>query len=50
MVALLADAPLRSRMSVIGRDRIEHVLSWQHEAPRLLSAYEHLLKSAGESK
>jgi glycosyltransferase involved in cell wall biosynthesis len=50
IVALLADAPLRQRMSVIGRDRIEQVLSWQHEAPRLLSAYEHLLKSAGESK
>ena len=50
MVALLADAPLRRRMSDIGRERIEHVLSWQHEAPRLLSAYEHLLKSAGESK
>src|SRR5688572_27449703 len=50
MVALLADAPLRRRMSDIGRERIEHVLSWQHEAPRPLSAYEHLLKSAGESK
>jgi len=47
MVALLADAPQRARMSAIGRDRIEHVLSWQHEAPRLLAAYEHL---SGESQ
>jgi hypothetical protein len=37
-------------MSAIGRERIEHVLSWQHEAPRLLNAYEHLHKSAGERK
>jgi hypothetical protein len=27
---------------VAGRERIEHVLSWQHEGPRLLAAYEHL--------
>jgi len=50
IVALLADAPLRRRMSAIGRERIEQVLSWQHEAPRLLNAYEHLNKSAGERK
>jgi len=50
IVALLADEPLRRRMSAIGRERIEHVLSWQHEAPRLLNAYEHLNKSAGERK
>jgi len=42
MVSLLADADQRARMSVLGRERIEHVLSWQHEAPRLLAAYEHL--------
>jgi hypothetical protein len=29
-------------MGVAGRERIERVLSWQHEAPRLLAAYEHL--------
>jgi len=50
IVALLADEPLRRRMSAIGRERIEHVLSWQHEAPRLLNAYEHLNTSAGERK
>jgi len=42
MVSLLADADQRARMSALGRERIEHVLSWQHEAPRLLAAYEHL--------
>jgi len=42
IVALLADEPARARMSASGRDRIEHVLSWQHEAPRLLAAYEYL--------
>ena len=42
MVALLGDEPLRIHMGAIGRERIEHVLSWQHEAPRLLAAYEHL--------
>lgn len=42
MVALLADENQRIHMSAVGRERIEHVLSWQHEAPRLLAAYEHL--------
>jgi glycosyltransferase involved in cell wall biosynthesis len=42
MVALLADENQRAHMSAVGRERIEHVLSWQHEAPRLLAAYEYL--------
>jgi glycosyltransferase involved in cell wall biosynthesis len=42
MVSLLADADQRIRMGAIGRDRVERELSWQHEAPRLLAAYEHL--------
>ncbi|HET9861974.1 MAG TPA: glycosyltransferase family 4 protein [Steroidobacteraceae bacterium] len=50
MVALLADEDARQRMSASGRERIEHVLSWQHEAPRLLAAYEHLLNPAGEQR
>ena len=50
IVALLGDAPLRARMGALGRERIEHVLSWQHEAPRLLAAYEHLVKSNGEPR
>lgn len=43
MVALLADEHQRRHMGAIGRDRVEHSLSWQHEAPRLLAAYDNLL-------
>jgi len=42
MVALLGDENQRIRMGAIGRERVERELSWQHEAPRLLAAYEHL--------
>jgi glycosyltransferase involved in cell wall biosynthesis len=47
MVALLGDEEQRARMGAIGRERVERVLAWQHEAPRLIAAYEHLL---GESR
>ena len=40
MVALLADENQRIHMGAIGRERVERELSWQHEAPRLLAAYE----------
>jgi glycosyltransferase involved in cell wall biosynthesis len=43
MVALLSDENQRHHMGAIGRDRVEHALSWQHEAPRLLAAYDNLL-------
>jgi glycosyltransferase involved in cell wall biosynthesis len=43
MVSLLEDEQQRIRMGAIGRERVERQLSWQHEAPRLLAAYEHLL-------
>jgi glycosyltransferase involved in cell wall biosynthesis len=43
MVALLADEQQRIEMGAIGRERVEHALSWQHEAPRLLAAYDNLL-------
>ena len=42
MVALLADENQRIHMGALGRERVERDLSWQHEAPRLLAAYEHL--------
>jgi glycosyltransferase involved in cell wall biosynthesis len=42
IVSLLADESQRIHMGAIGRQRIEQVLAWQHEAPRLLAAYEHL--------
>jgi glycosyltransferase involved in cell wall biosynthesis len=48
IVSLLDDSPQRARMGALGRERVEQELSWQHEAPRLLAAYEHL--TAGESK
>jgi glycosyltransferase involved in cell wall biosynthesis len=43
MVALLGDENQRIHMGAIGRERVERELSWQHEAPRLLNAYENLL-------
>ena len=43
MVALLEDEDQRNHMGAIGRERVERVLSWQHEAPRLLAAYDNLL-------
>lgn len=43
MVALLGDESLRIHMGALGRERVERVLSWQHEAPRLLAAYDNLL-------
>jgi glycosyltransferase involved in cell wall biosynthesis len=43
MVALLGDEDRRIHMGAIGRERVEHALSWQHEAPRLLAAYDNLL-------
>ena len=42
IVALLGDENQRIHMGAIGRQRVEQVLAWQHEAPRLLAAYEHM--------
>ena len=50
IIALLGDEPQRARMGAIGRERVERVLAWQHEAPRLLAAYEQLLHPTGERK
>ena len=47
IVALLGDENQRIHMGAIGRERVERELSWQHEAPRLLEAYEQL---TGERK
>jgi glycosyltransferase involved in cell wall biosynthesis len=43
MVSLLDNEPQRIHMGAVGRERVERELSWQHEAPRLLAAYENLL-------
>jgi glycosyltransferase involved in cell wall biosynthesis len=43
LLSLLADEELRNRMGALGRERVERVLAWQHEAPRLVAAYEQLI-------
>jgi glycosyltransferase involved in cell wall biosynthesis len=43
-VALLDDEALRARMGQIGRERVRNALAWEHEAPRLLAAYEALFE------
>jgi glycosyltransferase involved in cell wall biosynthesis len=50
LLLLIDDEELRNRMGALGRERVERVLSWQHEAPRLIAAYEHLIgeKPIGE--
>lgn len=42
IVELLDDAPRRAAMGAYGRQRIEQVLEWRYEAPKLLAAYEAL--------
>ncbi len=42
LIDLLDDEPLRKRMGEIGLDRVKTKLSWEHEAPRLLAAYDAL--------
>jgi glycosyltransferase involved in cell wall biosynthesis len=44
LVALLDDAELRRRMGAAGLERVKSELAWEHEAPRLLAAYEELFK------
>jgi glycosyltransferase involved in cell wall biosynthesis len=40
ILTLVDDEPLRKRMGEIGRQRVRDVLAWEHEAPRLLAAYD----------
>ena len=42
IVALLDDEPRRRQMGEWGRERVKTALAWEHEAPRLLEAYETL--------
>jgi glycosyltransferase involved in cell wall biosynthesis len=46
LLALLADESMRERMGLIGRNRVVDSLSWDHEVPRLLAAYEALFQNA----
>ena len=41
---LLGDAPLRQRMGEIGVVRLREQLSWEHQTPRLLAAYQRLFR------
>ena len=42
ILALLADPERRAEMGRFGRTRVENELSWEHEVPRLLAAYDDL--------
>ncbi len=44
ILELIADPGRRAEMGRIGRQRIETELSWEHQAPVLLNAYEALFK------
>ncbi len=44
ILELLADPERRAEMGRIGRQRVVDVLSWDHEVPRLLSAYDALFE------
>jgi glycosyltransferase involved in cell wall biosynthesis len=49
IVRLLDDEPTRRRMGRIGRERVMSALSWEHEAPRLLAAYQALFAPEPEA-
>jgi glycosyltransferase involved in cell wall biosynthesis len=42
ILQLLSDPAARASMGRFGRERVEKELSWEHEAPKLLAAYEAL--------
>jgi glycosyltransferase involved in cell wall biosynthesis len=44
LVALLDDESLRKRMGQLGLERVRTTLAWEHEAPRLLAAYDALFR------
>ena len=44
-IAFLADKPEeRERMSRLGRERVESILSWEYSVPHLLAAYQHAMR------
>jgi glycosyltransferase involved in cell wall biosynthesis len=47
ILTLIDDPTLRAEMGGAGRTRVVEQLSWEHEAPKLLAAYEALFKSRG---
>jgi glycosyltransferase involved in cell wall biosynthesis len=44
LIELLDDEPRRIRMGALGLERVKTTLAWEHEAPRLLAAYEALFR------
>jgi glycosyltransferase involved in cell wall biosynthesis len=44
ILQLLDDPVMRERMGAFGRARVEQELSWDHEVPGLLAAYEQLFR------
>jgi glycosyltransferase involved in cell wall biosynthesis len=46
ILVLLDDEPRRRQMGEFGRSRVVHSLSWEHEAPRLLEAYDTVFAGA----
>jgi glycosyltransferase involved in cell wall biosynthesis len=42
IIELLDNEALRKRMGELGQERVKNVLSWEHEVPRLLAAYDSL--------
>ena len=49
ILELLADERARARMGAFGRERVVKELSWTHEAPKLLAAYDALWADQPES-
>ncbi len=47
ILTLIDDPKLRAKMGATGRIRVVEELSWEHEAPKLLAAYEALFSSRG---
>jgi glycosyltransferase involved in cell wall biosynthesis len=47
ILTLLDDPERRQSMGAFGRERVREVLSWEHQAPRLLEAYASLFASTG---
>jgi len=44
ILLLLSDSTMRITMGEFGRARVDEKLSWQHEAPKLIKAYEQVLE------
>ena len=50
LVALLDDAQARRRMGAAGLERVKTELAWEHEAPRLLAAYDELFNPGSKQE